>query len=139
MMMLAHLLRLSSDLLAPEHATPTIASALTIATVVIDRVFLHRKARRVRTEKTDDREALCRIEGKLDTSVSEQHAFIQEQRQINHEFDTRIRGAYAHLIGEDGEDGQRLDLREQKKRIDALEERERQRMRHPVYDRRSET
>lgn len=43
----------------------------------------------------------------------------------------------AHVIGPDGENGIRGDVRDIKRRVEGLEERERDRLQHPPYDRRS--
>jgi hypothetical protein len=43
----------------------------------------------------------------------------------------------AHVIGPDGENGIRGDVREIRKRLDGLEQRERERLERQAYDRRS--
>jgi hypothetical protein len=131
---------LESSAAANAGTLATAGAMLSSALALVVREALRgRRTRREKTaielvgEKIDDarRESESQtnnLERRLRAVARRQRRFIQEQTQLNAEQDRKIRGAYGHLIGEDGKNGQRSRIEDLEKWQEEVDKRERDRL-----------
>jgi hypothetical protein len=105
-----HLLQENTASVGGNSTTLSVAAATLMlgAGQVLQWYAAHRKGKQGATQST---KTLVRIEEKLD-------AFVEAQRETNHQFDKRISEVSAHVIGPDGQNGHRWRI----ERLERIEE-----------------
>jgi hypothetical protein len=95
--------------MADSTSAPTLAVAcVTLVSTIAQGVFAHVKGRK---GKRDNSVILSRIEGKVDAHGGRLDAFILEQMETNEHLRAGNAATSAHVIGPDGQNGLRSDVR----------------------------